>query len=132
MADAWHLEFLSEEGLQQIEDTAFRLLAEVGIALHHAGAAERLHGLGCTMAGGRVLIPRDVVEWALKNVRRFDTIYSPDASRRCSLGTAIPIFIMVEASLSFTIWTAMSGARAVCRMWSMPHGCWTRSPMWMS
>ena len=59
---------LSDEALESIERTAYRLLAEVGIALDHAGAQEMLHGLGCRIAKGRTTIPRDVVDWALDNV----------------------------------------------------------------
>ena len=68
------LEILSEEGLEQIEETAYRLLAKVGIALDHPRAAEMLHGIGCRIDGPqqggdqRVLIPRDVVSWALDRV----------------------------------------------------------------
>jgi trimethylamine--corrinoid protein Co-methyltransferase len=62
------LQFLSEEAVDQIEETAYRLLAEVGIELEHTEAQEMLHGLGCCIEGERVLIPLDAVEWALDNV----------------------------------------------------------------
>ena len=38
------LEFLSAESLTRIEETAYRLLAEVGISLQHAAAREMLYG----------------------------------------------------------------------------------------
>jgi trimethylamine--corrinoid protein Co-methyltransferase len=59
---------LSDAALTSIETTAYRLLAEVGIALHHAGAQEMLQGLGCTVQDGRTRVPGEVVEWALENV----------------------------------------------------------------
>ena len=64
------LQFLSEESLIKIEETAYRLLAEVGISLQHTPAQEMLHGHGCQVQvqNERVLIPRQVVEWALANL----------------------------------------------------------------
>ncbi len=62
------LQFLSEDGLDQIEETAYRLLEEVGVALEHEQAREMLLGQGCRIDGGRAYIPRDVVAWALDNV----------------------------------------------------------------
>lgn len=68
------LKLLSEESLTRIEETAYRLLAEVGISLQHAAAREMLHGHGCQVQNERVLVPRQVVEWALANVKP-DTEY---------------------------------------------------------
>jgi trimethylamine--corrinoid protein Co-methyltransferase len=62
------LHFLSDEGLDQIEETAHCLLEEVGIVLDHERAREMLHGQGCRIEGDRVYIPRDVAAWALENV----------------------------------------------------------------
>lgn len=62
------LKLLSEESLTRIEETAYRLLAEVGISLQHSEARAMLHGHGCQVQNERVLIPRQVVEWALANV----------------------------------------------------------------
>lgn len=62
------LKFLSDDGLDQIEETAYRLLEEVGLALEHEQAREMLHGHGCRIEGGRATIPREVVGWALENV----------------------------------------------------------------
>ena len=62
-----YLKYLSEDALDQIEETAYRLLDKVGIALEHETGREMLHGLGCRV-GNRTTIPRDVVRWALENV----------------------------------------------------------------
>ncbi len=61
-------QFLSEEALDQIEDVAYRLLNEVGIALEHDQAQEMLRGVGCRIEGDRTFIPREAVKWALDNV----------------------------------------------------------------
>jgi trimethylamine---corrinoid protein Co-methyltransferase len=63
--------FLSDDALAEIESTAYRLLAKVGIALEHKEARERLHGLGCridTIENGRTTIPTDVVSQALNDI----------------------------------------------------------------
>ncbi|HNS50844.1 MAG TPA: trimethylamine methyltransferase family protein [Anaerolineae bacterium] len=64
------LEFLRDQDLVRIEETAFRLLDEVGISLQHAEATEMLAGRGCREIQGRVHIPREAVEWALANVKQ--------------------------------------------------------------
>jgi trimethylamine--corrinoid protein Co-methyltransferase len=61
-------QFLSEDALDQIEDVAYRLLNEVGIALEHDQAQEMIHGVGCRIEGARTFIPREAVKWALDNV----------------------------------------------------------------
>ena len=66
--DGLQMQYLSEEALDQIEELAYRLLEEVGVELDHAQAQEMMHGLGCRSEGGRTLIPREVVSWALDNV----------------------------------------------------------------
>jgi trimethylamine---corrinoid protein Co-methyltransferase len=62
------MQFLSEEALDQIEETAHRLLSEVGIILDHPEAVEMLQGLGCKIKKNRVLIPREVITWTLNNI----------------------------------------------------------------
>jgi len=72
--------YLNEEAQTQIEETAYRLLEEVGIRLQHAGATEMLHGHGCRIEKGRVLIPRDAAQWALKNVTPHTGYFNRDGS----------------------------------------------------
>jgi trimethylamine--corrinoid protein Co-methyltransferase len=81
------LRFLSDQALDRIEDTAYRLLDEVGVALQHAGAAEMLHGRGCRLERERVYIPRDVVVWALDHVTPHNDFYYRDGSPAFSLGS---------------------------------------------
>jgi trimethylamine--corrinoid protein Co-methyltransferase len=73
-------EFLTEKDLEQIEETSYRLLGDVGILLEHKDASGMLHGLGCTIDGGRIKIPRQVVDWALKNVRPVRDVFNQDGS----------------------------------------------------
>lgn len=86
------LRYLSEEALDQIEETAYRLLAEVGIALHHPVAAEMLCGRGCRLDRGRVFIPDHVVQWALQNVSGQKHEYRMDGSPGFDLGDGLPRF----------------------------------------
>lgn len=74
------IQFMSDEGLVRIEETAFRLLDEVGIELTHAPAVEMLHGAGCRVEGNRVHFPRQAVEWGLKNVTPHTEFYNRDGS----------------------------------------------------
>ncbi|HSR34238.1 MAG TPA: trimethylamine methyltransferase family protein [Anaerolineae bacterium] len=88
----WLLETLSEDALDQIEETAYRLLEEVGIALDHARAREMLHGLGCRVGGDRVCIPGDVVRWALDNVRADTEYLNRDGTHAFALGDGLVRF----------------------------------------
>jgi trimethylamine--corrinoid protein Co-methyltransferase len=74
------LQFLPPEALDRIEETAYRLLDEVGISLQHAGATAMLHGHGCRVDNERVYIPRDVVDWALGHVTPHRQWYRVDGS----------------------------------------------------
>jgi len=80
------LEFLPEEGLDQIEETAYRLLDEVGISLQHTTATEMLHGRGCRVEKGRVFIPHGVVRWALNNLTAQTAFFNRDGSPGFTFG----------------------------------------------
>ncbi len=77
---------LTDHQYDQIEETTFRLLEEVGIRLQHKGAMEMLNGRGCLVQGDRVLIPRDVVAWSLANVNRKAVFRSADGTKELVLG----------------------------------------------
>ena len=81
-----YLRVLTELECDQIEETTFRLLEEVGIRLQHQLATEMLQGHGCHVQGDRVLIPREVVAWALENVDRNAVFLSADGSSEAILG----------------------------------------------
>ena len=74
------LGFLSEEGLDQIEETAFRILEEIGISLDHARAREMLQMRGCRVEQERVFIPRDAARWAVENVTPYTKMRFVDGS----------------------------------------------------
>jgi trimethylamine--corrinoid protein Co-methyltransferase len=80
------LQFLPEKALDQIEATAYRLLAQVGIELGHDRAREMLRGLGCQVKGDRILIPEEVVSWALDNVTPNNESHNLDGSHAFTFG----------------------------------------------
>ncbi len=80
------LKWLSEQQLDQIEETAFRLLETVGITLQHPRALEMLHGRRCRVEGDHVWIPREAVAWALDNVDCNPVIRSADGTREVVIG----------------------------------------------
>ena len=77
---------LSEGALDSIEETAHRLLDQVGISLQHAGATEMLHGLGCRIEGSRTHIPAEVVQWALDHITPAQEALSRDGRPAFALG----------------------------------------------
>jgi trimethylamine--corrinoid protein Co-methyltransferase len=80
------LPVLSEGALDRIEESAHRLLAEVGISLQHGAATEMLHGRGCHVEKNRVLIPQETVQWALAQVTPHRVHYNRDGSEAFTLG----------------------------------------------
>ncbi len=80
------LRFLDEQELDQIEETAYRLLEEVGIELKHKTAVEMLRGHGCRVAQDRVYIPRDAMAWGLQNVTPHTEFYNRDGSHAFTFG----------------------------------------------
>ena len=81
-----YLRFLSEKALDQIEETAYRLLDEVGISLQHDTAIEMLHGQGCRVEKDRVFVPPDIVQWALDNVTAHTEVFNRDGSLAFTFG----------------------------------------------
>ena len=66
---------ISEEHLQNIHDTAVRILAEIGIKTEHADMRERLAGRGCRVEGERVFIPPELVAATLQEIPSSFTLY---------------------------------------------------------
>jgi trimethylamine---corrinoid protein Co-methyltransferase len=81
-----HLDCLTPSDLDAIEQTAYHLLADVGIALQHPDAIARLCDLGCRSQNGRVYIPYDVVRWGIDHIAAYRTFYSADLGRTVTLG----------------------------------------------
>lgn len=80
MANHHRFEISSAQDLDRIEETAFRLLEEVGIELTYAPAVEMLHGHGCRVDGNRVYIPREAAVWGLSNVTPHTEFFNRDGS----------------------------------------------------
>ena len=80
------LDYLTDEELAAIEETALRLLGEVGISLQNGRATEMLAGLGCRVERGRVFIPPDVVKWGIDHVTPQRELHSLDGSYSIPLG----------------------------------------------
>jgi trimethylamine--corrinoid protein Co-methyltransferase len=80
------VQLLGEDQYDQIEETAFHLLEDVGIRLQHPKATEMLRDRGCIVQGERVVIPRDVVVWSLSNIDLNATFRSADGSKEVFLG----------------------------------------------
>lgn len=108
------IQMFSDQQLDRIEETAFRLLAEVGICMEHSRAVEMLQGRGCRVERGRVLIPSEVVEWGLANVTRASRLYSADGSTSVTLGA--PDFRIHDGGSVPNILDPESGARRPATM----------------
>ncbi|MGR3486031.1 MAG: trimethylamine methyltransferase family protein [Paracoccaceae bacterium] len=77
---------LTDEQLARITDTAFRLLAELGMG----EVPERLRGdliaAGAQPAGDRLLLPRDMVERAIELAAKRFTLHGRDPARSIEVG----------------------------------------------
>ena len=61
--------FLSDELITRILDEAYKLLATKGVEIQHESIPKRLADAGCAIDAdsGRVLMPRGIVEAAVKS-----------------------------------------------------------------
>jgi len=84
------IQLWNEEEAARVEETAMRLLEEVGVRFQHAGARERLHGMGCRVEGERVYIPGDVVTSAVGALTPHRRFLSIDGKRECTLEGGMP------------------------------------------
>ena len=65
---------LSTGEVEAIHQSTLQVLSEIGITLNHPGVLERLLGAGARMAGDRVSLPPEMVEWAIKSCNKRTTI----------------------------------------------------------
>lgn len=77
---------LEEREVARIEEAAFRILDEVGIAVEHERATEMLRGLGGRVDRGRVFLAPETVHAALSRLERKARFVSADGSREVVLG----------------------------------------------
>lgn len=98
------LNILSQEDIERIHQTALQLLEEVGLADAPPSGVEYLVGAGATLGDdGRIRIPREVVDAALKTANRSVTLPSRDgkmdldlSGSRVHYGTAGAAVNMVD------------------------------------
>ncbi len=57
---------LTTEDCRRIHEASLRLLANVGVEVHHEGALEIFREAGASVDGTRVRLHRELVEWALE------------------------------------------------------------------
>ena len=88
----WRLQPLTVDDATETEDTAYRVLGEVGVVVEHNRALELLHSRGCVVRAGRVAMPRQAVEWALQNVRPDNVVHSADGERELLLQPGLSRF----------------------------------------
>ena len=97
---------LSESDMQQIHQTALRLLAEVGLADAPPSGVEVMTRAGATVSDrGRLLFPKALVEDMLAKAARRFTLYAQDSKfdlepwdKRTYFGTAGAAVNMVDAA----------------------------------
>jgi trimethylamine--corrinoid protein Co-methyltransferase len=81
------LSLLSAAELRQIQDAAWSLLCEVGLAVLHAGAREALASIGCPVEGTRVRFPEVAVRQALAQAPRQFSVHGRDPAQTVSFGS---------------------------------------------
>jgi trimethylamine--corrinoid protein Co-methyltransferase len=86
------LRYLSEQDIDHIKETAFRILEEIGVSLVHARAREMLHGHGCRVEKDRVFIPRNAAKWGIENVSPYTKIRHVDGTPAFDLGDGVSRF----------------------------------------
>ena len=86
-----HAQVLDDGELARIEETAYRILDEVGIAVEHERAVELLQGGGGRVANGRVRLAEDVVRAAIGRLNREARFCSADGRTVVSLGRRAPL-----------------------------------------
>jgi trimethylamine--corrinoid protein Co-methyltransferase len=72
---------LSVKQIQEIHSASCRVLAEVGVVVHHDEAAELLKKAGAyTDGSGRTYLPDSLVEWAIRTAPSRITLYNRSGS----------------------------------------------------
>ncbi|MBN1668517.1 MAG: trimethylamine methyltransferase family protein, partial [Anaerolineales bacterium] len=91
---------LTPDAIESIHQASLRILNETGVILTHPEGRERLFEAGARLAGGRVCLPPDLVEWALSQPPERFTLHGRDG-KTATLG---------DGSLH---WHNLGGARQV-------------------
>ena len=81
-----NIQALAEGDVGRVEETAFRLLDEVGVAVEHERATALLRGVGGRVEKGRVFLSPEIVHAALSRLDRKAKYMSADGTRELVLG----------------------------------------------
>ncbi|MEM4594200.1 MAG: trimethylamine methyltransferase family protein [Zestosphaera sp.] len=86
------LTILSKEEALEIHDRALDLLSRVGVKFEDPEVTQTLLEAGATKSDGRILIPEEVVNEALKNTPKKIDLYDRDGKKVATLGDGALIF----------------------------------------
>ena len=59
------LRFMSPDEIETVHQTTLQILSQIGIVLTEAGGREKLLAAGASQRGDRMLLPPELVQWAL-------------------------------------------------------------------
>ena len=81
-------EMASEEALVRIEETAFRVLEELGLEFMHPGALKLLETAGCAVdhGSGLVKMPREIVTEHVRKAPAMFRMYARNPARHVTVG----------------------------------------------
>ncbi|MGB0770839.1 MAG: trimethylamine methyltransferase family protein [Paracoccaceae bacterium] len=77
---------LSETEVQQVYDTAVRLLSELGMGEVPERLTQDLLNNGATISGERILFPKEMIERAIKTAPKQFTLHGRDPNRSIHIG----------------------------------------------
>jgi trimethylamine--corrinoid protein Co-methyltransferase len=83
---------ISEEGLEIIEHNADRILAEVGIEIHHESTVERFRSAGATVDGTRVRFDPGLVRSLVSTAPSTFTQHARNPGRSVQIGGSATVF----------------------------------------
>ena len=81
-----YLEYFSQDDLQQIHDTALRILESVGIDFIYEPALDLLAKAGCKVDGNRVFFPPKLVDKQIAKAPSQFTLYARNAEKNVVIG----------------------------------------------
>ncbi len=83
---------ISEEGVEIIEHNADRILAEVGLEIHHDATVERFRAAGATVDGSRVRFDPGLVRSLIATAPSTFTQHARNPARSVQIGGAATVF----------------------------------------
>ncbi|MCC6059043.1 MAG: trimethylamine methyltransferase family protein, partial [Thermofilum sp.] len=83
---------LDRDEADAVHSDALSLLGEVGVRLESREVEKLLLDAGCTLRGGRVLVPEELVREALAKAPKRIELYDRDGRRVSTLGEGALVF----------------------------------------